>query len=66
MTFKQYTIIYETLSKIIEEMKQEEKTIKELYNDDYNKYEKDDVYKKLWHKRIELESICDSIENMEI
>jgi len=66
MTFKQYTVIYEVLSKIVEEMKQEEKTIKELYNDDINKYEKDEVYKKLWQQRIEIESICDSIENMEI
>lgn len=66
MTFKQYTIIYEVLSKIVEEMEQEEKTIKELYNNDINKYEKDEVYKKLWHKRIEIENICDSIENMEI
>lgn len=66
MTFKQYTVIYEVLSKIVEEMKQEEKTIKELYNDDINKYEKDEVYKKLWQKRIEIESICNSIENMEI
>lgn len=66
MTFKQYTIIYETLSKLIEEMKQEEKTIKALYNDNINKYEKDEVYKKLWQKRIEIESICESIKNMEI
>ena len=66
MTFKQYTIIYEVLSKIVEEMRQEEKTIKELYNNDINKYEKDEVYKKLWQKRIEIECICDSIENMEI
>ena len=66
MTFKQYTIIYEVLSKIVEEMKQEEKTIKELYNNDINKYEKDEVYNKLWRKRLEIECICVSIENMEI
>ena len=66
MTFKQYIIIYEVLSNITEEMKQEENTIKKLYNDDYNKYEKDEVYKKLWQKRIEIESICESIKNMEI
>lgn len=71
MTFKQYTIIYEVLSNTAEEMKHEENTIKELYNNDINKYEKDkelydEVYKKLLQKRIEIESICDSIENMEI
>lgn len=66
MTFKQYTIIYEVLSKIVEEMKQEEKTIKALYGNNKNKYEKDKVYTKLWQKRIEIENICDSIENMEI
>lgn len=66
MTFKQYIIIYEVLSKIVEEMKAEEGNIKALYGNNENKYEKDEVYKAIRQKRIELESICDSIENMEI
>lgn len=66
MTFRQYTIIYEILSNTAEEMKQEENTIKELYNNDLYKCENDEVYKKLWQKRIEIECICYAIKHMEI
>ena len=66
MKFHEYMKIYEILSKLVEELKQEENTIKALYNDDYNKYEQDEVYNKVRQKRIEIESICESIENMDI
>lgn len=66
MTFKQYAIIYDLLSRIVEEMKHEEQTIKEIYGNNAKYYEKNETYQKLYNRRLEIELICDSIESMEI
>lgn len=66
MTFKQYTMIYEVLSKIAEDMKQEEGHIKACFGNMEEGYKNDLIYKAVHKKRIALENICDSIENMEI
>lgn len=66
MTFKQYTLIYEVLSKLVEEMKQEEGHIKACFCNIEEGYRNDPIYKAIKQKRIALENICDSIENMEI
>lgn len=66
MTFKQYTVIYEVLSKIVEEMKAKEGHIKACFGNMEEGYRNDSIYKAIKKKRIELENICNSIENMEI
>ena len=66
MKFHEYMKIYEILSKLVEELKQEENTIKAIYNDNPDKYCDDAVYIEIIRKRREIESICYSIENMDI
>ena len=66
MTFKDFMVIYEVLGKIVEEMKEEENTIKELYNNNIDKYEKDEAYNKIYIKRVQLQNICENIEDMEV
>lgn len=66
MTIKEYMFIYEVFSKLAEEMKAEEKAIKETYDNIEKQYEKDNIYKAIYKKRLQIESICYSIENMEV
>lgn len=66
MTFNSYMIILDVLEKLVEELKEEEKIIKAVYNNNYDLYINDCALHKIISKRIQFENIIEEIKVMNI